>query len=497
MGSHTKRSKSARAVGETLTTRLRPFQKQFLRGGLAPGIDVACLSLPRGNGKSWLAAHVLARCLTPGDDLFVSGSEYLLCSGSLEQARIVFRFIRAALEHDDDYRWIDSTTKVGCAHLPTNTRLRVMSSNAKTSFGIVGTPLVVCDEPGSWESIGGQLMFDSITTSLGKPNSPMRAIFIGTLAPSTDGWWADLVSGGTNPSTFIQKLQGDAAKWDSWAEIRRVNPLTVISPEFRKRLLTERAEARVDSRNKARFLSYRLNVPSGDEASMLLSADDWNLMLSRPTPPRSGQSIVGIDLGGGRSWSAAVAVWVTGRVEALAVAPGVPSLEDQEDRDQVSRGLYQRLHDTGLLAVAEGLRVQPVAKVWEAILEAWGYPCLVLCDRFRLNELEDVIGNMVPIEPRVTRWSEASADIRSLRKLIMDGPLVVGEDSRLLMATSLAVARVRSDDQGSFRLIKADGRNNKSRDDVAAAFTLAAGAYDRSPKPDIVEEKSEPILVGG
>ena len=38
---------------------LRTFQKQFVRRALAPGVDVAALSIPRGNGKSWLAAHLL------------------------------------------------------------------------------------------------------------------------------------------------------------------------------------------------------------------------------------------------------------------------------------------------------------------------------------------------------------------------------------------------------------------------------------------------------
>ena len=57
---------------------LRRFQKRFLAGALAPGIDTAALSLPRGNGKSWLAAHLLTRCLTPGDPLHVAGAEYIL-----------------------------------------------------------------------------------------------------------------------------------------------------------------------------------------------------------------------------------------------------------------------------------------------------------------------------------------------------------------------------------------------------------------------------------
>ena len=71
-----------------------------------------------------------------------------------------------------------------------------------------------------------------------------------------------------------------------------MNPLTAISPEFRKRLKLEREEARGDSRLKARFLSYRLNVPSGDESTMLLNVDDWQRVREREVPPRDGRPIV-------------------------------------------------------------------------------------------------------------------------------------------------------------------------------------------------------------
>ena len=47
--------------------------------------------------------------------------------------------------------------------------------------------------PASWQTIGGELMFDAIQTAQGKPGSPLRAIYIGTLAPATGGWWHKLV----------------------------------------------------------------------------------------------------------------------------------------------------------------------------------------------------------------------------------------------------------------------------------------------------------------
>ena len=341
-------------------------------------------------------------------------------------------------------------------------------------------PLVVADEPGAWEINGGELLWDALKTAQGKPNSPLRIIIIGTLAPSglPGHWWHDLIAAGSHGSTHVTALRGDPARWDQWPEIRRVNPLASVDARFRKKLLEERDEARRDSRLKARFLSYRLNVPTGDESTMLLMPDDWERVTARPVPPREGRPIAAYDLGGGRSWSGAIGIWRNGRMEALAVAPGIPSIEDQERRDQVPKGSYRALAQIGALRVAEGLRVQPPAQLHEAVRAAWGRPEVVYCDRFRLNELADAVSG-TPLVPRVTRWSEASEDIRCLRKIAADGPLACEPSSRLLVAASLSAAMVKSDDQGSVRLVKR-GSNNVARDDVAAALTLAAGAFVRA-----------------
>ena len=424
---------------------LRPFQRRFLQRALAPTVLTSALSLPRGEGKSTLAAHILERCLTPGDSLFKAGKEYLLCAASLNQARNVFRPLKASLEPTGEYRFIDSITRVGVTHVATDTKLLVMSSNAKTAFGIVDCPLLVADEPGAWEVIGGQLMNDAIQTAQGKPDSPLRVIYIGTLAPAQGGWWHDLIDGGSRGSVYVQKIVGNPDKWDRWPEIRRCNPLKAHYPDSRKVLLEDRDAARRDSRLKARFLSYRLNVPTADEADLLLTVDDFNLIKARPVGIPAGRPIVGVDLGGGRAWSAAAAIWQSGRVEALAVAPGIPSIADQEKRDRVPAGLYQKLVDRGALTVADGLRVQPPSALWLGIVERWGSPVRVVCDRFRLPELEDAIGRACIVEPRVTQWSTASADIRALRKIARDGPLSIEEGSRLLIAASLMAALVKND----------------------------------------------------
>ena len=469
---------------------LLPSQRRFLSGALAPGVRTAALSLPRGEGKSTLAAYILERCMTPGDDLFEEGAEYLLCAASIEGARHVYRPIRAELEPTGDYTFLDSQMRLGITHKPTNTKLRVMSSNAKTAFGIVGTPLLVADEPGAWEIVGGGLLHDAIQTAQGKPLSSLRVVYVGTMAPmaAPGHWFYDLVDAGTQGSTFVQALVGDAETWDSWATIRKVNPLKAKYAESRAVLLEERDAARRDSRLKARFMSYRLNVPTQDESALLLTVDDWKLATARPVGLPAGKPVVGIDLGGGRAWSAAVAVWQSGRMEAIACAPGIPGLDAQEKRDNVPTGVYTKLAANGSLTSAHGLRVQPPSALWEAICDRWGVPVKIVCDRFRLNELRDTVGNACTMEPRITQWSSSSEDIRALRKICRDGPLSVDLGSRSLLVVSLSAAQVQNDNAGNVRMVKR-GTANQARDDVAAAATLAAGAFERASAAPLRELK--------
>ena len=398
-------------------------------------------------------------------------------AATMDQARIVFRFVRGRLGEGQDYRWTDSTQRIGAVHLPTNTRLRVISSDGKGAFGIVDTPLICADEPGAWSA--NSIMADALETALGKPGSPLKIIYIGTVAPAKNGWWHEMIDDGSHGSIYVQALQGDRNKWGQPSEIRRVNPLMWTFPESRKKLLEQRDAARRDPRLKARYLSYRLNVPTPDESEMLLSVEDWERSLERATPERMGQPICAVDLGAGRAFSSAVCGYRGGRVEALAIAPGIPSIEDQEKRDRVPAGTYQKLVASGHLRIANGLRVPPPTLLWEAITTAWGIPVNLICDRARFDELQDAVRGACSIEPRVTRWFQASFDIRATRQLFQDGPMVVAEDSRALVKASIAVATVKNDDQGNTRIVKGS-THNTCRDDVAVALALLAGAYQRA-----------------
>ena len=448
---------------------------------LAPGIRTAALTLPRGNGKSALIAYLARRFLTPGDPLHVTGTEAHIAAASIGQARrTVFRLLREMIDtgpDSADYRIAESAVACHIVHKASNTRVSVLASSGKTSQGLTRCPWVFADEPGSWETNGGELLHASIQSAMGKPGCHLRAVYCGTLAPATGGWWHGLVHGGSDASTHVMALEGVPARWDKASEIRRVNPLMWTFAESRAVLLDERDKARRDTRLKAAFLSYRMNVPTADESRVLLTIEDWAAVCARPVPARAGRPVVGIDLGGGRAWSAATALWRSGRCETCAIAPGIPSIGAQEKRDRVPSGTYSALVTAGVLRVATGRRVPAVADLL-ALVRPWR-PESITCDRFRLSELRDCAPG-VRLFPRVSRWSESTEDIRALRRLALDGGLGVDPASRGLLTASLAAATISNDDAGNCRMIKRS--NNVSRDDAAAAFVLAAGALARAPR---------------
>ena len=464
---------------------LRPFQHKFLKQSFSPGILTSCLSTPRGNGKSTMAAFLSLQTILPGSPMFTPGAENHLIGASLAQSRrttfgILRRMVEALPNFGTDYRVSDNSVSARIVHPASRTEISVLTASGRGAMGIVNCAWIVGDEPAAWKIVDGQTMADAIVTAHGKPGSRLKVLFCGTLAPAAPGsWWSDMVANGSNRTTHITCYQGDPDKWDQWQNIRRCNPLMSTFANSRRVLLDERDAARRDSRLRARFLSYRLNSPARDESAVLLQVADWKRTLARILPERDGAPVVGLDLGQGRAWSAACAIWPSGRCEAAAVAPGIPSIQAQEKRDGVEPHTYARLLEVGALRTAEGKRVPDVSSLMNTI-RSWG-PSVILCDRFRHSEVLDSDPPCIVI-PRVSRWSSSTEDITHLRRIAADGPLAVAPGSRSLIGASLAVSQVKNDDAGNVRLTKSG--QNTARDDVSAALILAAGEWARRRRMD-------------
>ena len=319
--------------------------------------DIAALSVPRGNGKSWLCGKIVARSISPGDQLFDAGVENVLVSASRPQASIVLEFARQALGDADGYRW----RKDGVEHVETRTRVRVISSDSRRALGLgANVRIVIADEPGAWSPTAGRRLWDAVCTALGKRK--MTVVAVGTLAPAPlagpASFWPSFVASGSGEGRHVALLQADPDSWRDFQEVLRVNPVAAINPYLRRTLEREHKAALSSERAARTFRQYRLNLPGEPlDAQPLVTSAEWARVCARPVPECEGHPIVGVDLGGTRSWSAAAAIWPSGRIESWALAPGIPDLSTQEREDQVAEGEYAELARSGGLSVDAGRAV--------------------------------------------------------------------------------------------------------------------------------------------
>ena len=452
------------------------FHADWLAESFAPDVDVAAMSVGRGAGKTYLAAKLAAVALTPGSPLWRPELEVLAVSASLAQSRTMLGMLRQFVDLDN-YSVADSDQRISVTHKATGARFRVLSSSGKRALGLSQFSIIMADEPGSWETRNGEMLYQAITQSLGKLPA-QKVLFVGTEAPAPDGgWWPELLAAGSGDGIHVTDLRaGPELAWDSWAAICAANPLVHTVDTIRRRILRERDEARRNPTLRPAYESYRLNRGGIGENTVLVSADAWRTVESRDVAPRQGRPIVGVDLGAERSWSALWAMWPNGRSECYAVVGGIPDLSERERQDAQPAGLYRRLEADGVLLVDEGLHVARPETLISHMVTVGISPQIILCDRFKLGAFRDAVAGRWPIRDRATRWSDSTEDISAFRQMVADGPLSITLQCRALGGVSIAQAAVKVDGD-SVRVVKR--ASHRSRDDVAVAGTLAAGEMSR------------------
>ena len=401
----------------------------------------------------------MARSLTPGDPLFEPGVENILVSSSTNQARIVLEFARAALGEAEGYRWRND----GVVHLESRARVRIVSSDARRALGLgAAVRLIIADEPGAWSPTAGRRLWDAMLTSLGKRRT--QIICVGTLAPAPTtgvaGWWPQFVAEGSGDGRHVALLQADPAKWRDFNETLRVNPVAAVNPHLRRTLEREHKAALKSERAARPFRQFRLNLP-GDpvDTQPLITTSEWARCCARPVPECVSSPIVGLDLGGNRSWSAAAALWPNGRIESFAVAPGIPSLADQEREDQVPEGAYAELVRSGGLSVDEGNHVPSIERLLSRV---WPWePLCIVSDPYRAPELHQVVGGRVRIIDRARGGAESTSNVMALRSLLLDTNAGVTEASRDLLGAAFQQTTLVISNDGLTKVSKIDQRRSR------------------------------------
>lgn len=310
---------TGRLAGEPV--KLAPYQRKFIEGALRPGVNVGVLSVGRGNGKSTLSA-VLALGELVGAWSDAVEREILIAAKTQQQAQIAWNYVaslsrtlpddvQASITIRRQPRFEIQYDDGNGPHL-----LRAISADGKSALGTSPT-LAILDERGHWPLAQGDELEAALLTGLAKRDG--RALIISTSASSDAhpfSMWLDREA----PGVYRQEHRPEPGlPADDVASLIEANPGAKhgIGPSL-DRLKADAAlalERGGSALSRFRLLSRNERVQE-DNRDVLLSLDDWLRCEVDALPPREGPCVIGLDLGGSSSMSAAAYFWPeTGRLE--------------------------------------------------------------------------------------------------------------------------------------------------------------------------------------
>jgi len=468
--------------------KLAPFQKQFVKGALADDVNVAILSIGRGNAKTALSAGIALGAVM-GEWDKQPRREIVIAARVRDQARIAFDFVVGFIRSLPDE--VQAQFKIrrsprleieyegdGGGHF-----IRAIAADGKTALGSAPT-LCLMDERGHWPLDRGDDLEHALLSGLGKRNG--KALIISTSA-ATDSHPFSVWLDNPGPGIYIQEHRpAPGLPVDDRESLLAANPGAKHGIGSSVDWLQAQAR-RAIARGGSTLTSYRLynrnERVSGESRDVLLTGDEWLLCETADLPPREGQVIVGIDLGGSASMTACAFYWpASGRLECLGTFPSNPGLADRGANDGVS-GRYVEMHDRGELSLLGDKTVPIAAWLGEVLEQVEGESiAAIIADRYKQSELGEAMdraGIRAPIVWRGTGWRDGGEDCERFRRAAFDGK--VKSRPSLLLRSAFADAVVLKDPANNLKLAKA--RSTGRIDAVQAAVIAIAEGARRIGRP--------------
>ncbi|MEP0322883.1 terminase large subunit domain-containing protein [Bauldia litoralis] len=466
------------------SVRLAPFQKQFVKGSLAKNVSVAALSIGRGNAKTALSAGLgLGALLGKIDNQ--PRREIVIAAKTRDQGRIAWNFVegfsRSLPEETQKRLTFRRAPRLeiefegdGGGHV-----LRVLASDAKNALG--GAPtLALLDERGHWSRDQGDALEHALLSGLGKRGG--RALIISTSAPDDSHPFSKWLDDEQEGVYRQEHRPAPGLPADDLESLLIANPGAkhgIGSSVDWLQAQARRAIARGGSTLTSFRLYNRNERVSGETRDLLLTVDEWLNCEAVELPPRQGSVVIGIDLGGSASMTAAAFYWPqTGRLECRGWFPSQPSLSDRGASDGVG-GRYAEMSSRGELSTLGNATVPVAPWLSEVMRHVEGEPIAgLIMDRYKQSELGEAIdraGIRVPLIWRGFGFRDGNEDCDRFKRACFDGK--VKASPSLLLRSAFADAVTLRDPANNMKLAKA---RSTGRIDAASASVLAVAEGART-----------------
>lgn len=470
--------------------KLAPFQRQFVKGALAKDVSVAALSIGRGNAKTALSAGLALGALLGKFDPQPK-REILIAARTRDQGRIAWNFVagfaRSLPEEVQKELIFRRSPRLeiefegeGGGHL-----LRVIAADGKSALGTAPT-MVLMDERGHWQADAGDALEAALLSGLGKRGG--RALIISTSAPDDAhpfSKWLDEEQEGVYRQ---EHRPAPGLPVDDLESLLLANPGSKHGIGSSVEWLQAQAR-RAIARGGSTLTSFRLynrnERVSGETRDVLLTVDEWLNCETADLPPRQGQVVIGIDLGGSASMTAAAYYWPeTGRLECRGWFPSRPTLLNRGQADGIG-SRYVEMQDRGELSTLGDQTVPVASWLSEAMRHVEGESTTAItADRYKqaeLGEAMDRAGIRVPVIWRGMGFRDGGEDIERFKRSCFDGK--VKSSPSLLLRSAFADAVCLRDPANNLKLAKA--RSLGRIDPAAAAVLAVAEGARRTARPSL------------
>lgn len=454
--------------GQPMTLPL--FGEAYLRDAWAhreSGLFVA-----RKNGKSAICAvYLLGRLVGP---IRANGWRGAVCSVNKEKAGELLRQMReiAAASGIGGLKFLRSPSP-GRVESDSGT-LDILSAD-KSAGHASGFDDVLVDELGLLEERDRALV-NGLRTSTSARDGRFIAISILGDSPFPQEMIERRESADTSIHLYAADPEAAIDDENAWGD---ANPGLYCGIKSMDYMRSEARRVKLTPSDQGHFRAFDLNQPQAPDREMVLQASDW-LDKCAGTALEMGPYVLGIDLGGSSSMTAAVAYWPeTGAMRVMGAFADVPALLERGKRDGCG-DRYVRMAQSGELVTYQGM-VTPVDQFIKRIASALPErPIQVAADRYRKAEMIDAMSNAGvnwPVQWRGqghSHTADGSRDIRAFQKLALTGRIHCGRS--LMMESAIAESSIVRDAAGNPKLNRARANG---RIDALQAGVLAAGLGER------------------
>ena len=275
--------------------RIPEWQREYVRQALADGVREAGLSIARKNGKSGLvAALVLCYLVGPLNAEHWRGLVVSLTGALAAELRSAVALTAEASGLAAQLR-VYKSPPPGRIEGLRGARLDILASD-RASGHAVGADLAVIDEAGLLEETHREL-WAAVASSLSGRDGRLLAISIRGDSPM----FRELSERADGKAVrFVEHAAPADAAIDDVSAWHAANPGIAGGIKSLSYMRDAAARALASPADQSMFRAHDLNQPQSPTREMIVALSDWQNCIVAPDdlPERSGEAVLGFDLGG-------------------------------------------------------------------------------------------------------------------------------------------------------------------------------------------------------